>query len=77
MSAALHWLYAIQEASADPFAIPPAPFRFVVAATRPGADATPPTPLMVAADPLVRSTTVRRERWNDPAIATFPLRKLR
>lgn len=41
MSAALHWLYAIQEASADPFAIPPAPFRFVAAATRPGADATP------------------------------------
>lgn len=29
MSAAVHRLYAVQEATADPFTIPPAPFRFV------------------------------------------------
>jgi hypothetical protein len=29
MSAAVHWLYALKEANADPFTIPPAPFRFV------------------------------------------------
>jgi hypothetical protein len=77
VSAVVHWLYAVQEVDADPFAIPPAPFRFVCGSTDRGPTRPLPTLLMVAADPLMRSTTVRRERWNDSATARFPLREIR
>ena len=77
MSAVVHRLYAVQEVDADPFAIPPAPFRFVCGSTDRRPTRPLPAPLMVATDPLMRSTTVRRERWNDSVTATYPLHEIR
>jgi hypothetical protein len=61
VSAVVHRLYAVQEASADPFAIPPRRFALSPAACDRGPTRPLPTPLMVAADPLMRPVTVRRE----------------
>jgi len=77
VSAVVQRLYAVQEVDADPAAIPPAPFRFVCGSTDRRPTRPRPTPLSVATDPLMQSTTVRRERWNDSATATFPLHELR
>jgi len=43
MSAAVHRLYALQEADADPFTIPPAPFRLVCSRRDRGVMQPPPT----------------------------------
>jgi hypothetical protein len=68
MSAAVHRLYALQEANADPFTIPPAPFRFVCSnrdrdATRP--PAIPPDPCCGCGAAHERQP-VRLSRVRDP-----------
>jgi hypothetical protein len=68
MSAAVHRLYTLQEANADPFTIPPPPFRFVCSSRDRGATRPPP----ISPDPCCgcgaahERQPVRLSRERDP-----------
>ncbi len=74
MSAAVHRLYAVQEANADPFAIPPIPFRFVCSSRDRGMMRLPPA----SADPRCgcgaarERQPVRLSRERDPGPNLVP-----
>jgi hypothetical protein len=75
MSATVHRLYAVQEANADPFAIPSAPSSFVCSSRDRGAMRLAPT----AADPRCgcgaadESQPVRLSRERDPGPNSVPV----